>query len=81
MALPKFTLSYDHKRGTWNLKNDKTGRTVKRFLMKETAIKGGILKRAVGRGGGSVRIEYKNKSGYEEERTFSPLSDPRKSKG
>ena len=40
-----------------------------------------VLKKALGSEGGSVKIEYKEKSGYEEERTFPRSADPRESKG
>ncbi len=79
--LPKYTLAFDHKKDDWKLEHDKTEKVVRRFDSKENATKGGVLERAVGQDGGSVKIEYKNKSGYEEERTFPRSADPRKSKG
>ena len=80
-TLPKFTLSWDDKRENWKLENDKTDKVVKRFDTKDEATERGVLKKALGKEGGSVRIEYRRKSGYEEERTFPRSADPRKSKG
>ena len=79
--LPHYTLSFDDKKENWKLENDKTDKVVRRFETKEDATAGGILKKALGTEGGSVRIEYKTKSGYDEERTFPRSADPRKSKG
>ncbi len=79
--LPKYTLAFDNKKDDWKLEHDKTEKVVRRFDSKEKATKGGVLGRALGTDGGSVKIEYKNKSGYEEERTFPRSADPRKSKG
>jgi hypothetical protein len=39
-----------------------------------------VLSRALGKEGGSVKIE-KISGGYQEERTFPRSADPRKSKG
>jgi hypothetical protein len=41
---------------------------------------GGVLKRAVGRDGGSVKIQKEN-GRLQEERTYPAKGDPRKSKG
>jgi hypothetical protein len=79
--LPKFTLSWDKKRENWKLENDKTDKVVRRFHKKSDATGGGVLKKALGDGGGSVKIHYKTKPGYEEERTFPRSRDPRSSKG
>lgn len=79
--LPKYTLAFDHKKDDWKLQNDKSNRIIKHFSTKERATKGGVLNRALGQSGGSVKIEYKEKSGYQEERTFPRSADPRKSKG
>jgi hypothetical protein len=79
--LQKFTLAFDHKKDNWKLENDKTDKIVRHFETKEDATKRDVLKRALGSEGGSVRIEFKNKSGYDEERTYPRSADPRKSKG
>ena len=78
--LPKFTLDYNEKRNRWDLENDKTNHVVKTFPTKEQATKGGVLKRAVGGEGGSVKIQKEN-GRFQEERTYPSSRDPRKSKG
>lgn len=78
--LPKFTLSHDEKKDDWVLKQDKTGKTVKRFDDKEDATKGGVLKKAVGKEGGSVKIQ-KEDGEFQQERTYPKSRDPKKSKG
>ena len=78
--LPKYTLSWDKKREDWKLAQDKTDKVVKRFDKKAAATEGGALKKAIG-GEGSVKIHYKNKGGYQEERTFPRSRDPKNSKG
>jgi hypothetical protein len=79
--LPKYTLAFDDKKDNWKLENDKTDKIVKRFDTKEDATAGGVLQKALGKEGGSVKIEFKTKSGYDEERTFPRSADPRESKG
>lgn len=78
--LPKFTLTYNEKQGTWPLKNDATNRTVKVFDTKGVATKGGVLKKAVGKEGGSVKIQKEN-GRFQEERTYPRGKDPKSSKG
>ena len=78
--LLKYTLGYDEKKEKWVLENDKTDRIIKTFNTKEQAIAGGVLKRALGGDGGSVKIK-KLDSKFQEERTFPRSKDPRKSKG
>ncbi len=78
--LPKFTLTYNEKKETWDLENDKTDRVVKRFSIKEDAMAGGVLKKAVGEGGGSVKIQKMNDK-FQEERTYPGEADPSESKG
>jgi hypothetical protein len=78
--LPRFTLSHDQQKDDWALKQDSTGKTVKRFETKADATKGGVLEKAVGKEGGSVRI-HKENGAYQEERTYPRSRDPRKSKG
>ncbi len=77
--LPRFTLSFNVNKERWVLKN-KTGQVVKSFDTKDDATKRGVLKRAVGNNGGSVRIE-KVRGGFQEERTFPPSADPHRSPG
>jgi hypothetical protein len=53
--LPKYTLTYDEGRDRWALENDRTNRQVRSFATKNEALAGGVLRRAVGAEGGSVR--------------------------
>ena len=78
--LSKFTLKFDQKSDKWVLRNDRTNRVEKSFTTKARATTGGALKRAVGRGGGSVKIQKEN-GRFQEERTFPRSRDPRRSKG
>jgi len=79
-TLPKYTLDYNEKKATWDLKNDATNRVVKRFETKSDATAGGSLPKAIGPAGGSVKIQ-KVQGQFQEERTFPRSRDPRKSKG
>jgi len=78
--LPKYTLSFNEKKDRWDLTNDQTDRLIKSFDTKEAATKGGVLKRAVGREGGSVKIQTVDGK-YQEERTYPRSADPHSSKG
>ncbi len=78
--LPKFTLTKNERTDRWDLTNDSTNRTVKSFPKKETATKGGVLEKAIGPGGGSVKIQKEN-GRYQEERTYPGSRDPKRSKG
>lgn len=78
--LPKYTLTHNEKKDRWDLENDKTNKVVKSFDTKGDATARGALKRAVGKEGGSVKIQKEN-GRYQEERTFPRSADPRSSKG
>ena len=78
--LRKYTLSHSESRDRWELRQDKTRELVKSFDTKADATGGGVLARALGKEGGSVKIE-KISGGYQEERTFPRSADPRRSKG
>ena len=78
--LPKYTLSRNQKTDRWDLRKDVSHELVKSFNTKENATKGGVLERAVGKAGGSVKIE-KMRGGYQEERTYPRSADPKKSPG
>ena len=78
--LPKFTLTYNEKKETWDLENDKTNRVVKRFDIKEDATAGGVLEKAVGENGVSVKIQKINGK-FQEERTYPGEADPSESRG
>ena len=78
--LPKYTLTHNEKKDRWDLNDDATGRTRRTFETKADATKGGALEKALGSGGGSVKIQ-KVDGRYQEERTFPGSADPRSSKG
>ena len=78
--LPRYTLDHDERKQDWALKNDANDKTVRRFETKQEATKGGVLQKAVGPLGGSVRI-HKEHGGIQEERTYPRSADPKKSKG
>jgi len=78
--LAKYTLAFDEKKDKWTLKNDRTNRVEQTFGTKARAMRGGVLKSAVGRDGGSVKIQKEN-GRLQQERTYPGRKDPRKSKG
>lgn len=78
--IPKFTLDYNEKKEKWDLTKDSTDRVVKSFPTKAKATKGGVLEKAVGSQGGSVKIQKQN-GRFQEERTYPGSADPSKSPG
>lgn len=78
--LPKFTLKHDEKKNDWALVKDGSNRATRRFETKAQATSAGTLKSALGKDGGSVKIQ-KTDGKYQEERTFPRSKDPRSSKG
>lgn len=78
--LPKYTLEFDSNRDKWVLEHDKTHQVVKTFATKADATAGGVLSRALGAEGGSVKIQKTN-GRFQEERTFPRSADPRRTKG
>lgn len=78
--LPKYTLVHNRRQDRWDLVHDKTNRVRKSFETKAAATKGGVLERAVGREGGSVKIQ-KLDGRFQEERTFPGSADPPRSPG
>lgn len=78
--LQKFTLDKNKEKDVWELTNDKTDKVVKTFETKAEATAGGVLKKAVGSEGGSVKIKLENNK-YEEERTYPKSADPKSSRG
>jgi hypothetical protein len=58
--LTKYTLEFSEKSEKWTLRNDKTRKLAKSFGTKASAIKAGALKRALGKNGGSVKIQKEN---------------------
>ena len=75
--LPRFTLS--KKNDVWQL-TDSGGHLQKEFGTKAQATAGGVLEKAVGPSGGSVKI-HKENGKFQEERTYPGSEDPRKSPG
>jgi len=59
-TLIKYTLEFNERSKKWTLKNDKTKKMVKAYKTKAGATKGGALKRALGKNGGSVKIQKEN---------------------
>lgn len=78
--LRRFTLSHDHEKEDWKLREDASSRVLRRFDTKAEATEGGVLEKALGSQGGSVRIE-KEHGGYQEERTYPGSRDPKSSPG
>lgn len=78
--LPKFTLEKNERSNRWDLTNDATNRKAGSFETKADATKGGVLERAVGPAGGSVKIQKEN-GRFQEERTYPGSKDPARSKG
>jgi hypothetical protein len=77
--LPKFTLGYDKAQDAWQLRNG-AKHVVRSFDTKTEAIKGGVLEKTVGTGGGSVQIR-KLDGTIQEERTYPGSADPKRSPG
>jgi hypothetical protein len=77
--LPKYTVS-KRDDGKWALEKDGASRATKLFDKKADLTKGGALKDALGKDGGSVKIQ-KVDGKYQEERTYPRGSDPKGSPG
>jgi hypothetical protein len=78
--LPKFTLTHNEKNDRWDLTKDRASRPTASFDTKSDATKGGALEKAVGKDGGSVKIQ-KVDGQFQEERTYPRAADPKKSPG
>lgn len=78
--LPKYTLTKNAKKDRWDLVNDTTDKVVKTFDRKADATKGGVLPKAIGTEGGSVKIR-KEDGKFQEERTSPGEKDPKSSPG
>ena len=78
--LPKYTLEKNEAKDRWDLVNDATNRTLKTFDKKADATRGGVLEKALGATGGSVKIQKEN-GRIQEERTYPGSADPKKSPG
>jgi hypothetical protein len=77
--LPKFTVS-KRDDGKWALTKDGSERATKLFDRKAEVTKGGALRSAVGKAGGSVKIQ-KEDGKFQEERTYPHSADPPSSPG
>ena len=65
----KYTLHHDNLKNIWVLKHDETEAVVRTFKSKKDGLKAGVLKKILGRQGGSVVL--RTKAGlYETERYF-----------
>lgn len=78
--LPKFTLTHNEKKDRWDLTKDGASKPSATFETKIEATKGGVLEKALGKSGGSVKIQ-KVDGKYQEERTYPRAADPKKSPG
>ena len=78
--LAKYTLERNEKTERWDLVNDANDRTVKSFNLKADATAGGALEKALGKEGGSVKIQKEN-GRIQEERTYPRSADPKKTPG
>jgi hypothetical protein len=78
-TLRRFTLKHDSVQGDWVLK-DQEGGEVRRFASKDDALKGGALEGALGKEGGTVRIQLAS-GVLDEERTFPRSKDAREHPG
>ena len=54
--LPRFTLTHNETKDRWDLTKDGSSRPTATFDKKAEATKGGVLEKAVGKDGGSVKI-------------------------
>jgi len=78
--LPKYTLTHNEKKDRWDLTKDGSDRPKATFHTKSDATKGGALEKAVGKDGGSVKIQ-KVDGDFQEERTYPRAADPKRSRG
>lgn len=78
--VPKYTLTHNEKKERWELTKDGSSRPAATFETKAEATKGGVLEKAVGKAGGSVKIQ-KTDGEFQEERTYPGAADPKRSPG
>ena len=78
--LTSYSLSHNKTTSKWELKAQGADRPAATFATKAAATKGGVLEKAVGKAGGSVRIRTVDGK-IQEERTYPGSADPRRSKG
>ena len=65
----KYTLRFDQIKNQWALKHDATDKTIKIFKSKEDSTRAGVLRKALGKLGGTVIIRTKTGT-LDEERNF-----------
>ncbi len=70
----KYTLRFDAAREKWLLTNDGSEKVVKVFDTKEGATRAGVLRKALGREGGTVTLRTRT-GVFDEERTFPRSTD------
>ena len=69
----KYTLRFDQIKNHWALKHDATDKTIKIFKSKEDSTRAGVLRKALGKLGGTVIIRTKTGT-LDEERNFPEQS-------
>jgi hypothetical protein len=77
--LTRYDLTHNKAKDKWELGNATQG-VLKSFANKTKATSGGVLSKAIGADGGSVRI-HKTDGKIQEERTYPRSADPKKSPG
>ena len=70
----KYTLRFDNSKEKWILKHDVSEKVLKVFSTKEDATRAGVLRKALGREGGTVTVRTRT-GVFEEERTFPRSAD------
>lgn len=70
----KYTLRFDASREKWLLKHDASEKVIKVFDTKEDATRAGVLRKALGREGGTVTLRTRT-GVFDEERTFPRNTD------
>jgi hypothetical protein len=70
----KYTLRFDAVKEKWILKHDISEKVLKVFATKEDATRAGVLRKALGREGGTVTLRTRT-GVFDEERTFPRSTD------
>ncbi len=70
----KYTLRFDASREKWILKHDVSEKVLKVFDNKEDATRAGVLRKALGREGGTVTLRTRT-GVFDEERNFPRSTD------
>ena len=70
----KYTLRFDASREKWLLTHDASEKVLKVFDTKEGATRAGVLRKALGREGGTVTLRTRT-GVFDEERTFPRSGD------